>query len=116
MVASQDFLQFNGTPSGALHLLAINKELHVVVYGIASDDFCALTGADVVAEGTARFLFTNNDLLLTGGATNSLGARFEGLVELTEGGAARLQGGYQFRIRDSEFLGGFTVIRLNPGG
>ena len=40
VVTSQDFLQFNGTPSGALHLLAINKELHVVVYDIASDDLC----------------------------------------------------------------------------
>jgi len=66
--------------------------------------------------GTARFLFTNNDLLLTGRATNSLGARFEGLVELTGGGAARLQGSYQFLIRNHEFLGGLTAIRLNPGG
>jgi hypothetical protein len=54
VVASQDFLQFNATPSGALHLLAINKELHVVVYGIASDDFCALAEADVVAAGSGN--------------------------------------------------------------
>jgi hypothetical protein len=114
-------LQFLFKRGGQISVLVQGRDMPVLIYegAIAGgpDDiaeFCEqLATAPIIARGTARFVFNNQDL--TAEASN--GYRAQGIVELTAGGQAHFSGVVKFVVTPN---GGTRVlvsqVNLSPLG
>jgi hypothetical protein len=88
--------QFVGDFEETIKQLALNPEMHLLVYGpIPSSAIAALCETEPIATGTGRFVRTDNDFFGFAGRANAAIEGVHGTVALSEGGLARLAARWQ---------------------
>jgi hypothetical protein len=103
-------------PSGIVHGLLTTTKATLVVYGRALEDPCELTEADVLARGTGRLVFTNNNVFVDDSRDTKAGYIVTGDVTLPDGRTAHLHARLRLRIVDGEFQVLTEELTLRPIG
>lgn len=106
------------TPSGREQFTTPRQEVEVTIYQLVEEptSFCSLFSGPIVATGTVTATWGEKNVPPPGDLGPGAGIVhiiFNGVVDLTAGGEARLLGGFRARFNtDGEFVTGIDFVRL----
>jgi hypothetical protein len=106
------------TPSGREQFTTPRQEVEVTIYQLVEEptSFCSLFSGPIVAAGTVTATWGEKNVPPPGDLGPGAGIVhiiFNGVVDLSAGGEARLLGGFRARFNnDGEFVTGIDFVRL----
>jgi len=107
------------TPSGREQFTSPRQEVAVTVYQLVGEptDLCSVVSGPIVATGTVTAVWGEKNVPPPGELGPGAGIQFvtlNGVVELTEGGQARLLAGFKVRFNTSgDFVSETDFVRLH---
>jgi hypothetical protein len=101
-----------GQIRAVIHSLVVGPEVNLHVYDLAT--FINPCVSTPIAQGTGRFMYTDNDVFVTGSGADAFGFRMHGEVTLTSGESAHLEAHNRFIIwPNGEFRRIYRQVRLS---
>lgn len=107
------------TPSGREQFTTPRQEVGVTVYQLVGEptDLCSVVSGPIVATGTVTAVWGEKNVPPPGELGPGAGIQFvtlNGVVDLTEGGEARLLAGFKVRFdRSGDFVSETDFVRLH---